>query len=57
MIAGDSETYQAQVVRCILISIERLVEVYAPVNNYFIEQENCPLETKQFFERNEVHGI
>ncbi|CAF4738109.1 unnamed protein product, partial [Rotaria sp. Silwood2] len=36
------------------LSIERSVEVYVPVKKYFIEQENCPLEIKQFFERDEV---
>lgn len=36
------------------LSIERLVEVYAPVKKYFSEQENCSLEIKQFFERDEV---
>ncbi len=37
------------------LSIERLIEVYIPVKKYFIEQqENCPLEIKQFFQRDEV---
>jgi hypothetical protein len=40
------------------LSIERLVEVFVPVKRYFLEQnENCPVEIKQFFERDEVTCI
>ncbi|CAF1150096.1 unnamed protein product [Adineta steineri] len=36
------------------LSIERLIEVYAPIKKYFLEQTNCPIEIKNFFEREET---
>ena len=40
------------------LSIERLVEVFLPVKQYFFDQhDDCPLEIKQFFEREEVTCI